>query len=89
MGWVSAFAIYFIIWWLVLFITLPFGVRSQAEAEDVAPGTESGAPQNPALGRKLLATTVISIVVFGVFYAVTVVFGLSVDDLPRIVPSFD
>ena len=25
----TAFAIYFVLWWLVLFLTLPFGVRSQ------------------------------------------------------------
>ena len=27
----TAFAIYFVIWWIVLFLTLPFGVRSQHE----------------------------------------------------------
>ena len=89
MSLISAFAVYFIIWWLVLFITLPFGVRSQAEEGEVVPGTESGAPLRPALGRKVLATTVISLVVFAAFYLVTVVFGYGVDDLPRIVPSFD
>ena len=27
----TALAIYFVMWWLVLFVTLPFGVRSQHE----------------------------------------------------------
>ena len=27
----TAFAIYFVMWWIVLFLTLPFGVRSQHE----------------------------------------------------------
>ncbi|MCB1491238.1 MAG: DUF1467 family protein, partial [Rhodobiaceae bacterium] len=27
----SGVAIYFLIWWLVLFAVLPFGVRTQAE----------------------------------------------------------
>lgn len=27
----TAFAIYFVLWWIVLFLTLPFGVRSQHE----------------------------------------------------------
>ena len=27
----TAFAIYFVFWWIVLFLTLPFGVRSQHE----------------------------------------------------------
>ena len=27
----TAFAIYFVLWWVMLFLTLPFGVRSQHE----------------------------------------------------------
>ena len=40
----SALAIYFVIWWLVLFVTLPFGVRSQHEDGGEPPGTDPGAP---------------------------------------------
>ena len=36
----TAIAIYFIIWWVVLFAVLPFGVRSQEESGAVEPGTE-------------------------------------------------
>lgn len=31
MKWTSAIAIYFIIWWLTLFVVLPFGVKNAAE----------------------------------------------------------
>ena len=89
MSLISAFAIFFIIWWIVLFTTLPIGVRSQAEEEDVTLGTEHGAPARPALLRKMALTTAISLVLFGLFYLVTVVWGYGVDDLPRIVPRFD
>ena len=34
----TAFAIYFVLWWLVLFLTLPFGIRSQHEDGEGAPG---------------------------------------------------
>jgi len=34
-----AIAIYFIIWWTVLFAVLPIGVRTQAEDGAVVPGT--------------------------------------------------
>ena len=37
-------AIYFLIWWLTLFAVLPWGVRSQTEAGEFAPGTDPGAP---------------------------------------------
>jgi predicted secreted protein len=63
----TAFAIYFVIWWIVLFLTLPFGVRSQheeGEGEQVIPGTDPGAPVAPRMGRKLIWTTLISAAVF-------------------------
>lgn len=57
-------AVYFTIWWIVLFVTLPFGVRSQHETEGFAEGTDPGAPVAPQIGRKALWTTGISLVVF-------------------------
>jgi predicted secreted protein len=58
------FAIYFVMWWTTLFLTLPFGVRSQNEEGVVAPGTDPGAPVAHLLGRKMIWTTVISAVIF-------------------------
>ena len=37
-------AVYFTMWWIVLFAVLPFGVKSQAESGDVVKGSEPGAP---------------------------------------------
>lgn len=64
-----AVAIYFTVWWTVLFAVLPWGVRSQQEAGEVAPGTEPGAPQAPRLWIKALWTTGISAVVFALILA--------------------
>jgi predicted secreted protein len=63
-------AIYFIIWWVVLFAILPWGVHSQAESGDVAPRPDPGAPSVPRGRRKLLWTTVTAAVVFGIAAAV-------------------
>ena len=60
----TAFAIYFVLWWIVLFLTLPFGVRSLHEEGGGAPGTDPGAPITTGMGRKLIWTTVISTVIF-------------------------
>jgi predicted secreted protein len=60
----TGFAIYFVMWWIVLFVTLPFGVRSQHEDGVGAPGTDPGAPITTGMGRKLIWTTLISAVVF-------------------------
>ena len=66
----TAFAIYFVLWWIVLFLTLPFGVRSQHEdgegAGKLIPGTDPGAPVIARMGRKLIWTTLISAVIFAV-----------------------
>lgn len=59
-----AIALYFTIWWVVLFVTLPFGVLSQHEEPEMAPGTDPGAPVAPNLLAKALWTTAISAVVF-------------------------
>ena len=62
----TGFAIYFVLWWVTLFVTLPFGVRSQHEDGVVAPGTDPGAPIASRMGRKLLWTTIISAVIFAI-----------------------
>ena len=61
----TGFAIYFVLWWIVLFLTLPFGVRSQHEDGGGPPGTDPGAPILAKMGRKLIWTTIISAAIFG------------------------
>ena len=62
----TALAIYFVIWWIALFLTLPFGVRSQHEDGGGAPGTDPGAPVLTGMKRKLVWTTIISAIIYGV-----------------------
>ena len=65
-------ALYFIIWWLVLFTVLPIGVTTQAEDGEVVPGSAESAPIHPKLLFKAVLTTAIATVVFAlVYYAVT------------------
>jgi predicted secreted protein len=81
---VTAIAVYFIIWWLVLFTVLPWGVRSQAEGGEVSDGSDPGAPALPRLWRKLAWTTVISGVVFAVFATVYINRWITFDHLARL-----
>ena len=60
----TGFAIYFVLWWVTLFLTLPFGVRSQHEDGGGAPGTDPGAPVASRMGRKLIWTTLLSAVIY-------------------------
>lgn len=66
MGLGGNIALFFVIWWTVLFAVLPFGVKSQAESGAVAEGTEPGAPAAPGLARKALITTLVAAVVFAI-----------------------
>jgi predicted secreted protein len=87
--WISYLAIFFIIWWTVLFAVLPFGLRTQDDEKDVTLGTVPSAPRGPHMLRAIIRTTIVSLIVFAVFYVVTKVLGYGVDDIPRIVPKFD
>jgi predicted secreted protein len=66
----TALAIFFLIWWVVLFAVLPWGVRSQHEGGDIAPGTDPGAPVVLHLGRKLIWTTLVTAAIFAASYLV-------------------
>lgn len=70
MGLVGGIVVFLMVWWVVFFAVLPWGVVSQAECDDVAPGTDPGAPMAPALGRKALITTAISIGLWIVIYVI-------------------
>jgi predicted secreted protein len=68
----TALAIYFVIWWIVLFAILPWGVHSQHEAGEMTPGTDPGAPMLSNMKLKLVWTTVVATVVFAAWYFVYV-----------------
>lgn len=70
----SGFAVFFLIWWIVLFCVLPLGVKPPQASDKVA-GTMPGAPADPQLGRKALITTGISVVLW------LIIFGLVQSDL--------
>ena len=61
MGLVSGIVVYVIIWWLVLFMVLPWGIRTPEEAET---GHDIGAPEAPRMWTKALITTVIAAVIW-------------------------
>jgi predicted secreted protein len=78
----TAVAIYFLIWWVVLFAVLPWGVRSQGEAG--VPGTDPGAPAVPHLRAKLIWTTLVATVIFGLCAVVYIWQLVTLDDLVRL-----
>jgi len=81
----TAIAIFFLIWWVVLFAVLPWRIRSQQEGGEIVPGTDPGAPAIPRLLRKLVWTTGVSAVIFAVCYVVYVNRLVTLDGLVRLV----
>ena len=80
----SQIAIYFIVWWVVLFAVLPFGVRSQHEEGGGVEGTDPGAPVAHGMLRKLVWTTIISLVLYGGGLALNRAGYLNVENLSRL-----
>jgi len=60
---VTFVAVYFVIWWLCLFVVLPFGVRSQVAEGAVTDGTDPGAPVKTHMLPKMVATSILALVV--------------------------
>ncbi|MFT5485930.1 MAG: putative secreted protein [Paracoccaceae bacterium] len=72
MTWFSAGLVFVVVWWLVFFVSLPFGARSFHEAgEAVDVGNESSAPMRPRVWLKAGISTVIAIILtIGVYFLI-------------------
>ncbi|MEN8721559.1 MAG: DUF1467 family protein [Alphaproteobacteria bacterium] len=74
---------YIIIWWLVLFMVLPWGITSQRDAGDITPGTADGAPVKPQLVKKILITTGVATVGWAIFVTLMVNDIIHLGDIPK------
>ena len=85
----TAIAIYFLIWWIVLFAVLPWGVRAQGEHG--APGSDPGAPMVPRLRAKLIWTTLVAGLVWAAAALVYVKGWVTLDGIAALLgmPTFN
>jgi predicted secreted protein len=60
MDFLSLFFIYCLIWWGVFFVTLPIGIKIEADQE---PGHADSAPKDPHLWKKFFATSFITLMI--------------------------
>jgi predicted secreted protein len=67
----TGLATYAIIWWLVIFMVLPWGVR-RIDPEDLGEMDDPSAPQNPRMVFKIAITTVLAGIIYGLVYLVIV-----------------
>jgi predicted secreted protein len=78
----SALAIYVLFWTMSLFLVLPFGVRTaEEEGAERTPGHAESAPHRFSFGRAALRATIVSALLFGLYYANYVAGWVTADDL--------
>lgn len=63
----SGVVVFVLIWWMVFFCALPFGIKP---IENPEKGMMPGAPVNPGLKKKILITTIISALLWGIAYMI-------------------
>lgn len=67
-NWFTITVTYLLIWWVVIFLTLPFGAKLP---EEVGEGHSQGAPARTHLLVKALVTTVVAALLTWLFFVVT------------------
>lgn len=67
MRWTSIAAIYILFWALSFFLVLPFRLKREGEDRMIA-GQSRGAPPMFSFGRTAKWTTLVSAVLFGLYY---------------------
>ena len=88
MAFSSSLAIYVLFWVMCLFVVLPFGMRTAEEAGTrPQAGHADSAPHDFRFGRIALRTTILSAILFGLFYANYVYGWIGVDVLDWILPK--
>lgn len=60
----SCLVVFSCLWWICLFIVLPFGIKTDSH---VTKGCDTGAPQNPSIGKKIIYTTILTLFLFGIY----------------------
>ena len=65
-----AIATFFCLWFITLFVVLPFFAHTQDEAGEVVPGTPESAPHKINLLKVFFVNTIVAVVSFAGVYTV-------------------
>ena len=86
MKFTSILAIYALFWSMSFFFVLPFRLRSSGEPEAHVPGQAESAPPRFSFGRTSFWTTIVSLLLFGLYYANYVHGWMSIEALDFFTP---
>lgn len=88
MGWIMIAALFFVIWWVMLFASLPIIFHKARSGEGVFSGTETGAPKKSRRGLwAVLFNTLVTAIVVGALAVAVNVYGLNPDVFPHVIPE--
>jgi predicted secreted protein len=87
MKFTSILAIYALFWSMSFFFVLPFRLRSSGEPEAYVPGQAESAPPRFSFARTCFWTTIVSAVLFALYYANYVQGWMSVEALDFFRPT--
>lgn len=71
MKFIAAAIIFFLTWWLVLYLVLPWGHRGEKNKRG-SHAEQAGAPKNPHLLLKFIVTSVISVIISAILYLLVI-----------------
>jgi len=67
MNWAEGIVVYVLVWWVVIFAVLPWGVRP---SEQFVPGQVQSAPARPCLVMKAGITTLIAAIIWLIIFLI-------------------
>lgn len=85
MHWATTLAVFFTVWWTVLFAVLPWGARPPEAPEE---GHAPSAPARPRLALKFAATTVLAALITAGIWGVAESGLVSFREMARESPPF-
>ncbi|WP_375260923.1 DUF1467 family protein [Palleronia sp.] len=80
MGPTSAIVLYAVVWFMVFFVILPIGLRTQGDEGEVLQGTHAGSPAHFPLKRKLIQTTIWGTLIWALIAGVILSGRITVED---------
>jgi predicted secreted protein len=78
---ISAIVLYAVTWFMVMFVVLPVGLRTQGDEGEIVRGTHAGAPANFRARRMMRTVTLIATPIWALIAAVIIFGDISVRDI--------
>ena len=76
----SAIVLYAVIWFMLLLITLPIGLKTQGDMGDVVPGTHAGAPADVNIKRRFKLVSIGAIFIWAIVAGIIIFGNITVCD---------